>query len=708
MKPQPPEYPRNVPDIDLGEDLLLPGAIIYTQDEDEAGDAEELARIRASKRRRIEANAQAYLRGEGLFILSAGLRGPFDVGWNNPWAEKNKRKHQTMADADAAPEDTAVSRAQKMLRKDHLGSQTPWKSSRNRQPVPVNPFERARSEHTGHCQPSPEQKVENWLRRNSALPQQQMFVEPTSPTPKKHLVPTPRPQSSGQRWTPTKQVITVSSQDVKAPIHHLDQRVAESFDTIVPGAGHGVESGGAHSRLQSALKAASPDAARTGPHISGRMEKVENTEKSTRAEAAIIRMKRRFVDPGSMTAGTSQAQKQASEMGIAAGGALKKTIREPDSKADGIDKPQNCFPRNTVGEARSDDLWEPAMATSEVNLGELEAPIDDQLRQERHEEHSKTQTNAGEEQNQERHLMPPLSTAVSEVHSTNLPPSAQPRPELQNSTSNVSSGALLAKVAEPTEPAVAPSGSGAHQHSHAGPEPTSKSDLADPTGMHKLTSAIDEAPCASTTPRPTHQAIDVSLVTSPKARKQADQAEKDRAPTKTSSLARMAKASSKRGSTSFDVEPFSLSSNGSIKSVLKIQKAGHAPKPALRKATPPPFFDQPEMDMDTSIEHLENSPPCPDSHLHSPPNTKKRPARSILKSTNTLSSAPRAVAAATLCSNPISKLLESPGSSHDMLVSGQNGVAHGDNDGFDLDGAIDDMGSFLSTWEDEKGGVRAS
>lgn len=46
-----------------------------------------------AKRRRIESIALQYLsRGKTPLILSAGLRGPFDNGWNNPWANQTKPK----------------------------------------------------------------------------------------------------------------------------------------------------------------------------------------------------------------------------------------------------------------------------------------------------------------------------------------------------------------------------------------------------------------------------------------------------------------------------------------------------------------------------------------------------------------------------------------------------------------------------------------
>lgn len=62
------------------EDVLYPGS-----------DKDESIEERQARRRRIELQAQHYLRGRELFVLSAHLRGPFADGWINPWARKRKR-----------------------------------------------------------------------------------------------------------------------------------------------------------------------------------------------------------------------------------------------------------------------------------------------------------------------------------------------------------------------------------------------------------------------------------------------------------------------------------------------------------------------------------------------------------------------------------------------------------------------------------------
>lgn len=68
---------------------LAPDDTIYT-----GSDEEESVEEQEAQRRRIHLQAQHYLQGGQLFILSAQLLGPFDGGWVNPWAGKRKRKGQ--------------------------------------------------------------------------------------------------------------------------------------------------------------------------------------------------------------------------------------------------------------------------------------------------------------------------------------------------------------------------------------------------------------------------------------------------------------------------------------------------------------------------------------------------------------------------------------------------------------------------------------
>ncbi|KAF2031968.1 hypothetical protein EK21DRAFT_99292 [Setomelanomma holmii] len=58
----------------------------------------------AAKRQRVEKIAAQYLRGKQPVILSAGLRGPFNNGWKNPWA-KAKKEPQSMEENDQPMKD---------------------------------------------------------------------------------------------------------------------------------------------------------------------------------------------------------------------------------------------------------------------------------------------------------------------------------------------------------------------------------------------------------------------------------------------------------------------------------------------------------------------------------------------------------------------------------------------------------------------------
>lgn len=85
------------------EDVLYPGS-----------DSDESIEEQQARRRRIELQAQHYLHGRELFVLSAHLRGPFADGWINPWARKRKRnerrdgaggKHGRMARMEASTQE---------------------------------------------------------------------------------------------------------------------------------------------------------------------------------------------------------------------------------------------------------------------------------------------------------------------------------------------------------------------------------------------------------------------------------------------------------------------------------------------------------------------------------------------------------------------------------------------------------------------------
>lgn len=75
--------------VDCESPPLAPDDTIYT-----GSGEEEFAQEQEAQKQRIQLQAEYYLQGGQLFILSAQLRGPFDRGWVNPWAGERKRKER--------------------------------------------------------------------------------------------------------------------------------------------------------------------------------------------------------------------------------------------------------------------------------------------------------------------------------------------------------------------------------------------------------------------------------------------------------------------------------------------------------------------------------------------------------------------------------------------------------------------------------------
>ena len=84
-----PEYPRSVPTIDVDDAPVCEDTIVYEHWTD---DEEREAAERAKKRQKTRQEAaETYLRGGEVVILTARLKGPFE-GWRNPWASRTRRK----------------------------------------------------------------------------------------------------------------------------------------------------------------------------------------------------------------------------------------------------------------------------------------------------------------------------------------------------------------------------------------------------------------------------------------------------------------------------------------------------------------------------------------------------------------------------------------------------------------------------------------
>ena len=140
-----PIYPRPVSPLSAESFYLEPEDIIYGTSQTSSDDDSS---ARAAKRRRIEKLGEQYLRGDGLHILSAGLKGPFDKNWKNPWA--NRRREPKPAGAEI-PETIG------------------------------KPSKKLQAQKNGRAKVGND-KVEEWLRRNTT-PSSIQIDDQISPTP---------------------------------------------------------------------------------------------------------------------------------------------------------------------------------------------------------------------------------------------------------------------------------------------------------------------------------------------------------------------------------------------------------------------------------------------------------------------------------------------------------------------------------------------
>lgn len=180
-----PEYPRPVSPVCTDEIPICSDTVIYHEDSD---GSEKDAERRAAKRRRIETCAHAYMRGEPVFILTAQLRGPFEKQWRNPWAKK--RQNET-GERSLEVSETTMKHSSNAL---DLGSslvkrrrKTADTVARNGGKLTANPFD-ARGITEPVELPAPksgreERGIDSWLKTNHAYAQSAPGESRSSPTP---------------------------------------------------------------------------------------------------------------------------------------------------------------------------------------------------------------------------------------------------------------------------------------------------------------------------------------------------------------------------------------------------------------------------------------------------------------------------------------------------------------------------------------------
>lgn len=215
-----PPYPRPVSPLNYEEIPTCPDTIFYDQKTDET--EQEGAQRAAKRRRRMRANAEAYLKGDEIYIMTASLKGPFDKGWKNPW----KRRPAEVDVPVEVPETSArpiIERSVKTAVPETCG---PVKDEEQcidptcdvtddieftqppivQEKPPTNIFKRSCDVpiDRSHISPVNARRIEDWLRTSDAYKTKRLPDIRSSPTPasREDRLPTPgrsarRPASAG-------------------------------------------------------------------------------------------------------------------------------------------------------------------------------------------------------------------------------------------------------------------------------------------------------------------------------------------------------------------------------------------------------------------------------------------------------------------------------------------------------------------------------
>lgn len=207
-------YPRPVSPLDIDEAPICPSTIVYF--DPHAHETEDEAEQRAAKRRkRVRENAEAYLRGESIYIMTATLKGPFEAPWKNPWAKKMTRGvEQKEIPATAVGNTTRKSLAVPETIRDGqryvecidltgddieftqppIVQDKPPKDVFSRSKSPVRPA-------PSHLAPTSAKRVEEWLRTNDAYKSRHLPDIRSSPTPTNREYRSLREESQSKRPT---------------------------------------------------------------------------------------------------------------------------------------------------------------------------------------------------------------------------------------------------------------------------------------------------------------------------------------------------------------------------------------------------------------------------------------------------------------------------------------------------------------------------
>jgi hypothetical protein len=175
-------YPRPVSPLDVEEAPFCEGDIVYVDWKDDTDS--EAAERAAKRRKRIQQHAEAYMRGDNIMVMTANLKGPFDGKWKNPW----KRKSRVSISVSEVPETTALHKhkqpkevsipetSRPYVNKSTTRTTKPDDIEFTQEPLvqehpPTNIFKKKQP--TGkvagnQLTPTSTRRIEDWLRRNDA------------------------------------------------------------------------------------------------------------------------------------------------------------------------------------------------------------------------------------------------------------------------------------------------------------------------------------------------------------------------------------------------------------------------------------------------------------------------------------------------------------------------------------------------------------
>jgi len=742
MPTKAPVYPRPVPQIPIEEVPVLPGEVVYVDDEDGfSGDGKD----HVARRRRIENAINACLRGEPVFIVSAGLKGPFGEGWKNPWA-KARRKEVTIPETAVAKQgrtgkprevpETSRKTEPAVIDEDEIETMQKAGAKRKRKnradAVIMKDSMRRRSgpfhakdipnlngtTTSGHGQKllSNDRRIEDWLRTNNALSSPKSFSQHDTPSPtqsysgpllKKPRIQTPKEvqatssihQVSPPRDRPTSKCAVHSNHDVEPSqnSYHVPTSMSKLGETVSKGnggSGNGIVED-LSKRAQRTREQTLAQQSRASPiamlPISKPLQQsdYEVTEQkqqifapandSSRAEFAILKSKRRSIHtaPASSHMSPFEYKRTASDKN-----SIRSSVRQ-NATADLHEEPMAV--RCDGNEQVVDEQEAAAKPKDEdVSVGSLPQPPP-LVEPESVETYETAQALPSG---------PPLLTAeTSRVTAASHLPSAQ-HPSMQAllpSTSTLSEPAKPLEIVH-DEPVLKRDPT---PETHQNPTVLAPSDLATADAT-AVTAGINSEP-VQITPRVPEMEINTQQMLAAitpfgfsTVKKVPTKGPAGSSPTTATKVRKSAGA--KR--TSFAADGSSGSSQGSIKSAMKTTKT--TPVQVGEASASVAAYGKLSSDMRTLDEGLDrrgkhslNSP----QPLGASKNNSSSIRKGILKS-----------AAAT----PTDLFASRRGTPSTMHQDAQHGVPNAgaqaldESDMFDLDAAIDDLGSFLGTWDAEK------